>query len=258
MAFKIPPMRSRRPRRRSASQRVLRRGSAVSRQTSLDLVFVLDTGVGMARALHYMCGAFPEVVRELRRTKQKPRLGLICYKDHEVEGDPVSTHALSESLGTSISFLSDPELRIGEGSTQAAGALGCALGAARHMRWRPDARKALVVITDRPPYGGARESRVDCPHHADYRDEVDALRRAGVELSTISVGSVLATRRILEWMAAETRSIYLELPEVEESADLLLGATHRLCDDLSRFRATLKEFGHLTPSRLDILHRLSA
>ncbi len=195
----------------------------------LDVALLLDTTGTMGAYAAHLCRHLGGLVADLDRALGDVRLGVVAFKDHGDEGEDDTYLTRALPLGGDrtrlVRFVGSPALAFGSGGGGAE-AVECALRAARGLRWRDDARRVVVLVGDKPPHGAGLDGLDACPHHVDYRDEVEALAARGVELHAVQVGDHLVTRRVFEYMAARTGGAFTrlrhirDLPEEVEAACL--------------------------------------
>ena len=232
----------------------------LGQQDDLDLVILCDSTGSMGAIFPEIRRALTDLVLEVRRTVKRPRIGLVCYKDHGDEGEQDSyltlEHPLSSNFVSVVDFLAGSAVAPGTGGGGAE-ALECALHSAQEFAWRGNAHKAIIVIGDSPPHG-CLDSFACCSNHNDYRDEVEGFRRRGIHLYTVLVGDMLEARRVYEWMAAETNGAYIRLQRPEDLTPLFTSITHRECGNLGRYSRSLKNHGRMTDRYKQILTVLTA
>lgn len=185
----------------------------------LDVALLLDTTGTMGTYAAHLCRHLGSVVAGLDRADDDVRVGVVAFKDHGPEGedDAYLTRALPLTTDRTrlLRFVGSPALAFGGGGGGAE-AVECALRAARGLRWRDDARRVVVLVGDKPPHGAGLDGLEACPHHVDYRDEVEALAGRAVEVHAVQVGDHLVTRRVFEYMAARTGGRFTRLRHVRD------------------------------------------
>lgn len=191
---------------------------------SLDLTVLLETTADMARRLPRIRKALEEALRGLRRQGRHVRVGVVCYRDHgdEATGYVTTGRDLNANVVNTIDLIRDTAHGVGgDGGC----ALECALARAAGHSWRGDADRAILVIGSRPPHGAGMNRFRTCPNRRDYRVEIDQLRRRGIRVHTLAVGRRLETRRVFEWMAAETEGEDRRLVDADDIGELLADVT---------------------------------
>ncbi len=203
---------------------VIGRGPA---RGALDLVLALDTTGSMGTHAATLARGIDRVLAAAARSSADPHVGVVAFKDHGAEGEAesylVRALAPTRRLERVRDFLRAPELRLGHGGGGAE-AVECALRAAARAPWRQGARRALVLVGDKPPHGGGLDGAAVCPHGVDWRDEVEALAGRGVEVHAVQVGRHLVTRRVFEWVALRTGGTFRPLDHVRHLPEVVAGA----------------------------------
>ncbi|MBI3722703.1 VWA domain-containing protein [bacterium] len=227
----------------------------------LDAAFLLDTTGSMSVHLNEVRLRTTEIADEIAREVPRSRLGVVCYKDHGDQGENAHYLTLVQPLterGDDVrAFLNARQVAPGKGGGGAE-AVECALRAANSLAWRASARKAIVLVGDKPPHGAGMDALDGCSRGVDYRDEVEALAKKGVRVYTVLVDSYLETRRVFEWMAGETGGKFLELRSSKDLAPLLISVClAEAGKDVTKFAARLEAEGLLTDSRKQIFLALA-
>jgi hypothetical protein len=139
-------------RQKLAPQPDAREGPDPERQVieAIDLMFVIDTTASMTPVIRELAVSMRSIVRILQRLVPSVRIGVSAYKDRDTGLPPVVTFPLTPTdphLSRIIGFIESLEgSPIGSRTIEEDVHLG--LEAATLMRWRGDARQALVVIGD--------------------------------------------------------------------------------------------------------------
>lgn len=238
------------------------RPRGASRPTAaLDLALLLDATGSMAVHLTELRRQLGALLSELREHVPDLRCGAVAFKDHG-PCEPYLTRTLTPTvhLERLARFLGDPSLALGRGG----GALGdgaeaveCALRQAGALPWRAHARRAVLLVGDRPPHG-AGPGRGRCPHGVDWRQEVERLAALGVALHAVCVGDSLEARRTFEYAAAVTGGTFLPRVHVRDLASAIASVCHREAGDLERYRQRLARAGALTATRRELLAAVAA
>lgn len=193
----------------------------------LDAALVLDTTGELGTYVQALRRRLPELLPALERLAPRTRLGVIAFKDHGCEGQDehylVRRLPLERDRGRLLAFLGDPALAPGAGGGGAE-ALECALRAARSLRWRPSARRVVVVVSDKPPHGAGLDGLERCPEGVDWREQVEALAADEVAIVALQVGQQLETARVFEWMAVRTGGAHIPLGHPRDLARTLVHA----------------------------------
>jgi len=227
-----------------------------SQAPALDLALIVDTTGSMGTHIHEIRRQLLEVVAELREHIADLRCSVIAFKDHDASYT-TKVLAPTRSLSRVMSFLCSPELEVGLGGGGAE-AVECALREANRLAWRPNARRAGILIGDKPPHGGGLDSFSDCPCRVDYRDEIEDLAAPEVSLYTVRVGQCLEAQRTFEYFAARTGGVFLDELHVRDLPSSIASVCHREAGDLASYRRRLQAAGRLTRGRASLLHSLAA
>jgi hypothetical protein len=202
-------------------------------ENSLDVAFLVDTTGTMDVCWNQVRRRAKQLVAEFQKEVPGSRLAVICFKDHGEEGENEDyltlTLDFTDSPEEVRSFLLSRRVAPGRGGGGAE-AVECALHRARDFPWRPWAKRAVVIVGDKPPHGGGLDGFDACPRGIDYRDEVERLRRERVKIFTVLVGDCLEARRVFEWMSATTGGISLELASPKDLCTLLVRACLRAAE----------------------------
>jgi hypothetical protein len=232
----------------------------------LDVALLVDTTGTMGTYVGELRRHLVETIAEIDRQVDGARVGVVAFKDHGHEGEEETylTRALPLTADRArlLEFVGSPALAPGEGGGGAE-AVECALRVARGMSWRPveEARRVIVLVGDKPPHGAGLDALSACPYHVDYRDEVDALARAGVVIHTVQVGDHLVTRRVFEFIAATTGGSFLDLEHVRDLPSLVASVCLKEgAGELSLmgYRRRLEAMGRLTGTRRSLFATLMA
>jgi hypothetical protein len=230
-------------------------------QEGLDLLLLLDTTGSMGTYLAEIQRQLMAMVPELSRHVDDVRWGVVAFKDHGPEGEwdhyLTKTLDLTRGLGALGRFLTSPDLAPGEGGGGAE-AVECALRAANEFLWREGARKAVVLVGDKPPHGAGLDSFACCPAGVDYRDELEDLAKRGVAIYTILVGECLETRRVFEYFSARTGGTFLDLQHARDLPNSIVSVCHKEAGNLFAYRRRLAKAGRLTDSGRLLFHALAA
>jgi hypothetical protein len=231
-------------------------------RTGLDVACLIDTTGTMSVPLNEVRRRIREIASEIGSEIPRARLGIVCFKDHGDEGEKshylTRIQPLTRSPADLSVFLDSPAIAPGHGGGGAEG-VECALRAANQLAWRPWARKAIVLVGDKPPHGAGMDGFDGCPYGVDYREEVEELNRKGVRIYTVLVDSHLETQRVFEWMSETTGGKALQLHSVRDTVPLLIS----IClagggRDVRRFAAKLRAAGRLDDARRELILSLDS
>jgi Mg-chelatase subunit ChlD len=239
----------------------VRRPALEDGRIGLDAAFVFDTTGSMSVHLNEVRLRIAEIAADVAAEVPRSRFGVVCFKDHGDQGENgcylTRSQALTAQADDLERFLHSKAVAPGQGGGGAE-AVECALRAANGLGWRASARKAVILVGDKPPHGAGMDGLDGCPRGVDYRDEVEALARKGVRIYTVLVDSYLETRRVFEWMAEATGGKCVELRSPKDLAPLLVSVClAEAGKSVDRFAARLDAAGRLTDSRRLLLMSLA-
>lgn len=120
-----------------------------------DLAFVLDTTESQDKYIAASAARCQDVCYALQGRLDKDdglHLAVIAYRDHDEEDEYVTKdfNGFTSSIEETVRNLSSLKAYGGDDGPEA---LTAALDKARALKWRQDAAKVVVVITDAPPHG---------------------------------------------------------------------------------------------------------
>lgn len=237
--------------------RLLQQGR-FSADSSLDVVFMLDTTGSMGPYINEVRDNIVKIVEDVLEFSPRVRMGCIAYKDHGDEGE--DEFYLSRTLPLVfdkrdiVGFVRSPELYIGEGGGGPE-AVECALHEAAGFDWSRTAPKAIVLIGDKPPHG-VIDGFNSCTRMIDYREEVRFLKRSGIRIYPILCNSISETESNFRWMANETGGRFFYLKDLKDLSALLTGICLKETGKLPMFERKLLEYGDTTRTRRLLLLQL--
>ncbi len=166
---------------------------------ALDLVLVMDTTGSMRDEISYLQAELNGIITRLKRDAGNldVRVGLVFYRD---QGDDYVTRSfpLSRDMGGVQSTLDRQDA---DGGGDMPEAVDRALIAADDMQWRPEAAKAVLLISDAPPHRDAFGATLDAVAH---------LREQGVRIVPIAASGVEdSAQYVMRAMAALTGGRYI-------------------------------------------------
>ncbi len=171
--------------------------------SALDLTLVIDTTGSMGDEMDYLRAELDTIVSRLKRDAGNLdlRIGVILYRD---EGDDyvVRTKPLTSDVAAIRATLDEQEAN-GGGDTPEA--MEQALVAATRMQWRPDAAKAVLLVTDAPPHD---------ENVGKALSAAQVLRSQGVQIVPVGASGVEdVAQYVLRTMAAMTQGRYIFLTD---------------------------------------------
>ena len=170
---------------------------------AMDLALVVDTTGSMGDEMAYLGAELQAIVSRLQRNAGNTdlRIGLILYRD---DGDDyvVRSVPLTGDVDAIRTMLKNQKA---DGGGDMPEAMDQALAAATRLQWRPQAAKALLLMTDAPPH----EETV-----ASALSSAGRLREAGVQIVPVAASGVDDTAQyVLRTMAAMTQGRYIFLTD---------------------------------------------
>ena len=220
-----------------------------SADSSLDVVFMIDTTGSMDPYIDEVKQNIIRIIENILEYSPKIRMGCIAYKDHGDEGE--DEYYLTKLLPLTfdrkeiIGFMRSTGLYIGEGGGGPE-AVECALHEAVAFAWGKTAPKAIILIGDKPPHG-VTDGLKFCTKMRDYREEVKALKIKGIKIYPILCNNISETEGNFRWMANETGGAFFYLKEISDLSDLLIGICLKETGELPYFEKKLIEYGDKVP-----------
>ena len=112
---------------------------------------------------------------------------------------------------------------------------------------------------------GVVDSINNCPHGYDYRVEVEKLRKKGIKVYSVFCTTqdravTKAGQKVqsfFEWIAENTEGKYLELRDIDDIVDLLIGICMKEAGHLDEFVAELGKLKKLPSSKKRLLLALN-
>lgn len=170
---------------------------------AMDLALVIDTTGSMGDEMAYLQAELDSIVARLRRNAGNLdlRIGVVLYRD---QGDDyvVRTAPLSGDTAATRKLLAAQEA---DGGGDEPEAMDQALAAAQQLQWRPDAAKAVLLVTDAPPHPEKVAATIEA---------AGQLRSRGVQIVPVAASGVEDTAQyVLRTMAALTQGRYIFLTD---------------------------------------------
>lgn len=170
---------------------------------AMDLALVIDTTGSMGDEMAYLSAELQEIVERIQRNAGQLdlRIGVILYRD---DGDTyvVRSVPLTSDLKSIQVLLAQQKA---EGGGDMPEAMDQAMAAATRLQWRPEAAKALVLVTDAPPHDDALAASLQA---------TEQLRETGVQVVPVAASGVDDTAQyVLRTMAAVTQGRYVFLTD---------------------------------------------
>jgi von Willebrand factor type A domain len=117
------------------------------RRRGLDVVLVIDGTGSMKLIIDDVKARMAELIRAIHRLVPTARVGIVVYG---AEGEPLSTQPLTLNPPKLIKFLGTLQAKGGgEWRENLAGGVRYAID---NMKWKPEAKKVIVLVGDSPPF----------------------------------------------------------------------------------------------------------
>ena len=154
----------------------------------LDLAFAMDCTGSMGSYIHIAQKNIRKIVEEIIASEKcDVRLALVEYRDHPPQDTTFVTraHDFTNSILTMKGWLENCSAR---GGGDAPEAVADALHEVRKLKWRPNATKICVLISDAPPHGLTSfgdEFPNGCPAGIDSMEVTKQLAENGITLYSV-------------------------------------------------------------------------
>lgn len=229
-----------------------RSGQTSLTNNDLDILLVFDTTGSMYSYLEEVQRNLSEITFEIITAIPNSLLGVVAYGDYCDEGSAYITKTidLSNDINRIKKFVSEIE-RTGGGDLPEA--LEVALNKAVNLKWRFFSKKAIVIVGDAPPHGIMDEMI----NEIDYKVEISKLRKIGARLYTVQCGNDETTKQTFRWMSETTGGIYMNLSNIHDLKDILIGASMKEAGLLESYINKLMQNKALTESKNKIFKLLS-
>ncbi len=220
----------------------------------LDVAFIFDTTGSMYGYLEEVRRQLTRLADEVHNSVPKAHMGVIAYGDY---CDANSTYVtkvldLTPDFDQVRTFVGQVE-RTGGGDTPEA--VEEALFQANRLSWRIGSSRAVVLVGDAPPHGVV-DSASNCLYGHDHRTEGNALGQKGAKIYATQCGSDSSTKQVFSWLANQTGGIYLNLENIADLVDLLIGVCMKEVGLLESYTQKLQADRLLTDSKARLLKQL--
>jgi hypothetical protein len=238
----------------NATRKPLEKGTGqfLSASSNLDIVFSFDTTGSMYSYLEEVQRNLSEIIFEIKTAIPNSLLGVVAYGDYCDEGTTYLTKTLhlSNDINQIKKFVTEIE-RTGGGDLPEA--LEVAICKSVDLKWRHLSKKAMVIVGDAPPHGVIDEMI----NQINYKVETSKLKNLGVKLYTVQCGNDKSTEQTFKWLAETTGGVYLNLNNIHDLKDILIGATMKEVGLLDKYITKLSEGKSLCDSKQKILKQLN-
>ncbi len=220
----------------------------------LDIAFLFDTTGSMYSYLEEVRRQLSTIVSEIFSSIPNVQMGIIAYGDY---CDANSTYVtkvldLTADFNKVKLFITSVEKT---GGGDAPEAVEEALFQANNLHWRVASKRAIVLVGDAPPHG-VIDSSTNCLYGHDYKAETKNLIQKNVTLYATQCGRDSSAEQVFRWMAAQTQGVYLNLENISDLIDLLIGACMKEVGLLQAYVDKLRSRDQLTDSKQQILKQL--
>jgi hypothetical protein len=221
---------------------------------SLDVAFIFDTTGSMYPYLERVRSELTKLANEICKSISNIRLGVIAYGDY---CDASSTYVtkvldLTPSFEQVQKFVEQVE-RTGGGD--APEAVEEALFAANGLTWRIGSRRVIILVGDAPPHG-VSDDVSNCLYGHDYQTEGNILAQKGVKIYTAQCGRASDAEQAFRWLVNQTNGIYLNLENIGDLVDLLIGICMKEVGLLDSYTEKLQTGNILTDSKVRLFKQL--
>ena len=185
----------------------------------MDIIFAFDTTGSMYFYLEQVQTELTEIILEINGTIPNSLLGIIAYGDYCDKDSTYITKVLnlSNDVNKIKSFVKQIEKTGGGDEPEA---LEVALyNSATMMQWRTISKKAMVIVGDAPPHGV-----IDKLIQYNYQTETQKLKNLGVKIYAVQCGKDKTTEQTFRWIAKITDGIYLNLNNIKDLKEALIGS----------------------------------
>lgn len=229
----------------------------------LQVAFLFDTTGSMYPYFKQGQQSIYRIVKKVAERHKDALFSYIAYKNHGDELYFDGVYPFYASDFTSIPSKIDKEMAKiqngggGDGLT--------ALEDVLHYlnvstQWHPLATKVIVLIGDMPPHG-VLDSKDGCIHGYAYDQEVKNLAAKKIKIYSVfccEEEAYLSSRKqkvlsFFKWIAKECGGYFLQLAEIDDLVDLLIGICMKETGHLSDFINELKVTGILSHSKAKLL-----
>lgn len=219
-------------------------------ENNLDFVFIFDSTASMSPYIDDVKKNLKEIIQEIMQAISNCMLSIIVYNDYGYHSQYVTRKLdFCKNEDHLIKFINDIYTTDGNDIPEA---LEVALSESTKLQWRPISKKAILVVGDAPPHGVIDEIR----YGIDYKKEVFKLKSQDIKIYAVQCGHDLKTREVFEWIANTTNGKYLNLVNIEDLKNILIGTSMKEAGLLDGYIKKLNENKSLTDSKNKILLQL--
>jgi len=235
---------------------------------NLNVVFLFDTTGSMYPYFELGRKSIKKIITEVKKKVEKVKFCYIAYKNHGDEGKYFDGEKVFFATGltedaAALGAMMD-KVKSGGGGPDA---LTCLEDVFHYLninlRWDEMAVKAAVLIGDMPPHG-VLDSVAICPFEYNYQNELELLAKKEVKIYSVfcfEENELISERKqkvqnFFKQVAQITSGCYLELADIQDLIDFLVGICMKETDHLDDFILDLKNRKQLTASKEKLLFKL--
>ena len=237
-----------------------------SAQSGLNVVFAFDTTGSMYPFFEQVKKSISSMVGDISQKVKKAKFGLVAWKNHGDESYFENEKAfLAVGLTENISLIKEAMGKVPKGGG-GKDALTCLEDVFHYLNhevgWESQAHKIVVLIGDMPPHG-VLDPKTKCPFGYDWEKEVAELQRQDVKIYSVFCheeeelsSRINKVKEFFKGASSTTDGKFLELAEIDDITDVLVGICLKLTGHLDDFIEILEARDLLTPSKREILFQL--
>lgn len=220
----------------------------------LDVAFVFDTTGSMYPYLEQVRGELTRLASEVSKAIPHVRIGVIAFGDYCDEDLTYLTKVLdlTPDFNQVQTFVAQVEQTSGGDTPEA---VEEALFEANRLNWRIGSTRAIVLVGDAPPHG-VIDVVANCLYGHHYKTEGNALAQKGIKIYPTQCGKNSAAEQAFRWLASQTGGSYLNLENIADLVDLLIGICLKEVGLLESYTQKLQADNLLTGSKARLLKQL--
>lgn len=203
----------------------------------IDIVFSFDTTGSMSACIGEVRRKIKEVSNVLFENVPDLRIGLIAHGDYEHDRPPITIFEPTNDHKTLLDNINKAPNTNGSWFEEC---YELVLEKARHMAWRDNAQKILVLIGDTTPH--RKGEKINGFVVTDWRANLKALIKDNITVYPIqALGRAQATD-FYDEVAETCGTVRLNLPQFSDIVGILLAVTTKQIDPkLEQFERIIKE-----------------
>lgn len=220
----------------------------------LDIVFIFDTTGSMYPYLEQVRYELTRLASEVRKAVPNVRMGVIAFGDYCDANLTYVTKVLdlTPDFDRVRTFVAQVEQTSGGDTPEA---VEEALFEANQLSWRIGSSRAVVLVGDAPPHG-VIDVASNCEYGHNYKTEGNSLGQHGIKIYATQCGSNSAAEQAFRWLASQTAGMYLNLENIADLVDLLIGICLKEVGLLEGYTQKLQADNLLTGSKARLLKQL--